>query len=137
MSDMNAPLYQTVLGLVALYLMLVGARVTLQRIGRAMARAGRAFARKVTDASRSARSWCATLVAGWKSSLRDWRTHRERKATRRREGRERLLVEAQRELASVVASQCQELAALRARLDRNPPDPSAATNMPAAARSWC
>lgn len=135
---MNASL-QTILGLIALYLMLVGARVTLQRIGRALAHAGHAIAEKVTGAGRSARSWCAALVAGWKSSLRDWRAHRERKTARRREGRERLLVEAQRELASVVASQCQELAALRARLDRNPPDPSAATSMPAAAaaRSWC
>lgn len=59
------------------------------------------------------------LIQDW----RGWRSYRHRMAVRRREGKERLLVEGQRELVGLAASLYDEIARLRALHEQSPGQP--------------
>lgn len=108
-------------GAIAICLMVRGAVAAWHDVARSAPRAGRAVWSAIRYAARA-------VVADW----RGWRSMRERKTARRREGRERLLIEALRESVGVNASQREEIAMLRERLESTA---GQATSMPAARSS--
>jgi cell shape-determining protein MreC len=93
----------------------------------------RDIARGVRLGMRAVRSVVVRAARALIQDWRGWRSYRHRMAVRRRESRERLLLEGQRELVGLVASQYDEIARLRELLEPSPGQP---VSMPAQRRPF-
>lgn len=81
------------------------------------------IARGARSGARAVRSLVTRAARAFVQDWRGWRSYRHRMAVRRRESKERLLVEGLREIVGLVVVKDDEIARLRALLEPNPGQP--------------